>query len=348
MKIECAEDFWQSLKKVNKPIWLYGMGNGADRILGCLEERGIKVQGVFASDEFVRHQLFHGFTVCSYKEAKEKSGQMAVLLCFGSARPEVLRFIGGISTEQELYAPDVPVYGEGLFTKDYYEKVKNRLEAVWNRLADNWSKETLQAVILYKLTGKLSWLEGCQACVKDTYQSVLKVSSQEYYVDIGAYKGDTVEELLKEGGAAVVWAVEPDSRSFRKLREKAPNWPETHLFEGAAGESSGELYFREKAGRGSSFHSGGKPVPCTTVDALVKEGPVSLIKIDAEGMERQVIAGSREVIRRFRPRMRIACYHRIEDLFSIPEQILSIRPDYQVYMRKYPGVPAWDMEYIFI
>ena len=48
-------ELWQYLKTVKKPIVLYGMGNGADKIIKVLDEYGINFQGVFASDGFVRN-----------------------------------------------------------------------------------------------------------------------------------------------------------------------------------------------------------------------------------------------------------------------------------------------------
>ena len=81
---------WQYLKTADKPIVLYGMGNGADKIIAVLESYGIGFDGVFASDGFVRNKTFHGHKIASYGELKQKFGDMIVLLCFGSERPEVI------------------------------------------------------------------------------------------------------------------------------------------------------------------------------------------------------------------------------------------------------------------
>ena len=54
---------WDALKNTKKPIVLYGMGNGADKVLDEFERRGITAAGVMASDDFVRYQDFRGFTV---------------------------------------------------------------------------------------------------------------------------------------------------------------------------------------------------------------------------------------------------------------------------------------------
>ena len=124
------QDLWSYLQTVKKPIVLYGMGNGADKIIDVLKANNIEISGVFATDGFVREKFFHGFKLSSYSELKEKFGEMTVLLCFGSSRPEVLANIKKISAEQELCAPDVPVYGGGRFNNEYVLNNKESLEHI--------------------------------------------------------------------------------------------------------------------------------------------------------------------------------------------------------------------------
>ena len=57
------QSVWELLSTTTKPVVLYGMGNGADKIIDWCEENQVRVQGVFASDEFVRGQQFRGFKV---------------------------------------------------------------------------------------------------------------------------------------------------------------------------------------------------------------------------------------------------------------------------------------------
>ena len=63
---------WENLKAVDKPIVLYGMGNGADRILDRCIAEDIAVSGVFASDAFVRGQTFRSYQVCKYADIVKK------------------------------------------------------------------------------------------------------------------------------------------------------------------------------------------------------------------------------------------------------------------------------------
>ena len=56
--IKEKQDVWQILQLTDKPVVLYGMGNGADQIIDLCDRMQIKVAGIFASDEFVRGQFF--------------------------------------------------------------------------------------------------------------------------------------------------------------------------------------------------------------------------------------------------------------------------------------------------
>ena len=66
MHFSIDRDLWEYLAATDKTIVMYGMGNGADKILCACEEKGITVSDFFASDGFVRGQLFHGSRVMSF------------------------------------------------------------------------------------------------------------------------------------------------------------------------------------------------------------------------------------------------------------------------------------------
>ena len=90
---------WERAKETEKPILIYGTGNGADKILDELQRLDISVSGIFASDGFVRNRTFRGFPVMGYTQAKEKFGEFLTLISFGSQRQEVIENFIKISTE---------------------------------------------------------------------------------------------------------------------------------------------------------------------------------------------------------------------------------------------------------
>jgi FkbM family methyltransferase len=74
-------------------------------------------------------------------------------------------------------------------------------------------------------------------------------------------------------------------------------------------------------------------VPLTTIDKLVAElnlPRVDFIKMDVEGAEVPALAGGRDSIARFKPRLAIATEHKPDDEFTIPAAVRKIRADYQM------------------
>lgn len=339
-------ELWKYLKQTDKPIVLYGMGNGADKIIAVLKNFGIEFKGVFASDNFVRNKLFHGFKISTYAELKEKYGKMIVLLCFGSSLPDVIDNIKKISAEQELYAPEVPVIGGGLFTEEYYKSNKSNFDFVYSLLADEISKKTFRNIIKYKLSGKINYLLECEVAIDEPYNSFLNLS-KETFLDLGAYNGDTALDFANRcTDYSKIFAVEPDFKTFKKLQINTEHLHNISLINACISSSCGFLPFDMRSGRNSALSSSGTLLKSITVDSL--DTNFSYIKMDVEGEEVNAITGAKNTILKYKPKMLISAYHRTDDLIKIPQTVLSIRNDYKIYMRHFKYLPAWDTNFYFI
>ncbi len=337
------------MKEATKPIVLYGMGNGADKIISALDRYDIKISGVFASDGFVRQKIFHGFKVTDYNTAKENFGDMIVLVCFGTALPEVIGNIRRIASEQELYAPDVPVYGDVLFNMEYVLDNRERLENVYNILADEQSKKVFENAVMYKLTGKIDYLFDCETQPCEIYENILKFSDSETYFDLGAYRGDTVEEFLSiVSGYNKIVAVEPDFKTYNKLCAATADIENISNINACVSDIDGEVLFDMQHSRGSSAGQGSGSMNSVTLDTLSKESAPTYIKMDIEGAEVAAIKGGADTIVSYKPKMQIAAYHRSEDLIAVPQAVLKINSDYKIYLRHFPSLPCWDMSYYFV
>lgn len=342
-------ELWKYLKNAEKPIVLYGMGNGADKIITVLESYGIKFEGVFASDGFVRNKTFHGFKISSYSELKEKFGEMIVLLCFGSERPEVIENVKRIMAEQELYAPEVPVIGGGLFTEAYYLENKSDFDYVYSRLADDISRKTFINVIKYKISGKLDYLFDCEVNKDEPYDSFLKLGDNESFLDLGAYTGDTIADFIQRvNNYEKIIALEPDRKSFNKLTLNTESLKNISCVNMGVSDNCGKALFGMRGGRNSGTAGGTTEIEFTSVDGLLKGDKITYIKMDVEGEEQKTILGAEKTIKEQRPKMLVSCYHRTEDLITLPKEVLKIRDDYKIYMRHFSSVPAWDTNYYFL
>jgi FkbM family methyltransferase len=75
-----------------------------------------------------------------------------------------------------------------------------------------------------------------------------------------------------------------------------------------------------------------------SIDALVASGQVDrvdFVKLDIEGSELAALEGAAETLRRFRPRLAIAAYHRADDLLELPAFIAGLGLGYRFAIGHY-------------
>ncbi len=344
-----TQDIWSRLQRETRPIVLYGMGDGADKILRVFTEKQIRASGVFASDEFVRGHSFAGFQVKKLSDIVQEFGEdIVIVLSFASQRPELLERFYELDAQFDLAAPDVPVAGEGLFDLAFLQAHAEEFEQAYAYMADEISRQVFADIINFKISGKIDYLRHCETDKDEIFASVLKPHTQEHFVDLGAYNGDTIRELLSYTGGeyATITALEPDRRNFRKLSKYAEEHLDAERIQIVQAGSWSEdrtLTFAAKAGRNSALAGEGTPTQMRALDSVLGGAPCTMLKLDVEGAEYQALMGAKETIACSRPRLNVACYHRNEDLFVLPQLLKTLCPDYRLYLRHHPYVPAWDV-----
>lgn len=340
------ENVWDYLSKSDKPIAVYGMGNGAQKIIETLEAHGEKVSDIFASDEFVRGHSFLGFKVMKYAEICEKYEDFIVVLGFATHLDIVLDKIRQISLQHPVFAPDVPVAGNGLFTIDYVKKNEEKFDFVYSRLADDESRRVYLDIINFKISGKIKYLFDSFCDKENIYRDILKLKNNETIIDLGAYDGDTIREFtdFTSGRYKHIYALEPDAKNYKKLVKNTADMKNITLFNMGAWDKKDILIFDKKAGRNSKLSSEGIPVEVTDIDSLIDDN-ITMIKMDIEGAELHALEGAKKIIEKNKPKLYVCAYHRNEDLFSLPIKILQLNENYKIYFRHSKYIPAWECNF---
>lgn len=88
-----------------------------------------------------------------------------------------------------------------------------------------------------------------------------------------------------------------------------------------------------EACRGVSY-AGRRQVVVAPLDRLVKARP-DFIKIDVEGQEKDVLLGAARLIKKYKPVLSFAAYHRKADKKDLPAAVLALRPDYRVKLNTF-------------
>ena len=254
-----------------------------------------------------------------------------------------------IAREQELYIPDVPVYGGGIFDKDYLMLHEAELRRAYALLADGLSRETFRDMVEYKLSGKPEYLYRCESRPAEACKNILKLGNSECYVDVRAYTGHTIHDFIEmTDGYERIFAIEPDARNFARLKSAVEGFARIVCWNVAAHEREGRITFAQRGGRNSaaSGRDGRFPQTAWTTSSRASALPISSTMW--KGEEAAALRGTEHIIREQKPRLLVSAYHRNEDLFRLPLLIKGMRPDYKVHLRHFPCIPAWDTNYYFV
>lgn len=339
------KSLWDRLKETEKPIVLYGMGDGAQKIIDKLNELNIPLADIFASDEFVRGHSFNGIRVKKYSEIEALYDDFFVLIGFAVNYDSMISRLFEISESHETAAPDVPLFGQGVFDLEFVEQNAEKIEKVYNLLADEQSKKVYANIINYKISGNIEYLRDITTDREVDLVEIFDFSDNEDYLDLGAYDGDTIKEIMSLTGNKFrsITALEPDGKNFKKLSLATENDSRITIVQKAVWDCDTVLRFNNRAGRNSALNDVGRvEVEATSVDSL-SQGGFSFIKMDVEGAEKQALLGAKRTIEECKPKLFISAYHRNEDIFELPLLVLSLREDYKIYLRKHPYIPAWEI-----
>jgi FkbM family methyltransferase len=186
-------------------------------------------------------------------------------------------------------------------------------------------------------------------------------------VDVGANVGEWSIGIASLTKAKKIIAFEPVPEVFMRLKEKTKLFPQIYCKNTALGSSTGEtkmnvgsitelssiLTLRQELG---SLH-GVNPenfqqvvVPITTLDQeLEEEKEISLLKIDVEGYESEVLAGAKAVLNRTKVliiEITYAPYYHGDNQFTTLHQIITSMSPLKLYGISHPrcspsGQPLW-------
>jgi FkbM family methyltransferase len=172
-------------------------------------------------------------------------------------------------------------------------------------------------------------------------KGLCEVSSGDFVVDGGAFKGETSFWFLSKG-ARRIYAFEGDAQNFEvllkniklnKVEDKII--PVNKLLLDKNGISKIKM-----TGTGSSsiLSEEGTEIECITLDSFVTQNNIEridFIKLDVEGAEINVLKGAIETIKKFKPKMAISVYHKPDDIITIPTFIHRLLPEAKFYLRHF-------------
>lgn len=221
------------------------------------------------------------------------------------------------------------------FGEDITQNFKE-YQKIYDLFADKLSRHIFQNLINFKFSGDTRYIRGFKLLHDEQYfEDFLNLPSNPVFVDAGGFTGDTSEKFIKlYPKFEKIFLFEPEESNIKKAKTNLATHKNIVFIQKGLGEKNEILHFSVNGSASVVTQDGELCIEVVKMDDVIKE-KVDFIKMDIEGSESAAIEGAKQIIKNSHPTLAICVYHKKDDFWKIPQQILSIRNDYKLYMRHY-------------
>lgn len=230
----------------------------------------------------------------------------------------------------ELKAPPFIIDFEEDFIKNKKEYIK-----IFNLLNDKLSKNIFIKILNFKISFDLSFMQGFTNNFEEQYFSkdIIKKQDNVVFVDGGGYVGDTLPNIIKNyPNYKKIYTIEPNTLHINIAKRDFKNTRDIEFINCGLGKNKEEIL--ENNSTQNNCKHDYQALNINTIDNLIKE-KIDYIKLDIEGAEQDAIIGATKSIKKHHPILAICIYHKAQDWYKVPQLVLQIREDYNIYLRHY-------------
>jgi FkbM family methyltransferase len=331
-----AVDFCNRFLQEKKPRYVLGRNEYAASIARCIDVNGF-------IDDFTDETEYLGKPILKMKEISSDSLVVSVVVL---GRPlialEKLKN-HGVTACMDYF--NFFKYS-GLALKEIeimrlsQIDIKNnwqKYQWLYGRLKDEKSKDVLGKLLNFRISGDLNYMRGFEYAPDQQYfEDFLELEPGEVFVDIGGYDGKKSLDFIKRcPDYKSIHIFEPEPENLALARGNVSKSHGINFYSIGLAECEKKMKFMSGEGSGSKLcEKGDLEIQVDTIDNLIDEN-ITFIKMDIEGAERIALQGARAHILKDHPKLAVCCYHKFDDFWRIPEQVLAIRDDYSLYLRHY-------------
>lgn len=330
----------EKLLQSKKSVLIYGSQNHAKMVQEYLARYGINIEAFVVDEEFYEKDFFiNGLKVTSINNYIERLENYSVVIGFCDI--EKSRFLINNSyllrTEVFLIWEPLQTYE---WSGEYLNNKRKELSNVYNKLADDLSRQIMFRLIDAKLS--FCGRDLIKIASADQYFNELTFctdSSNEIFVDCGAFNGDTVAKYVEftNNNYKKIYAFEPNQKNIISLKKRVEVYENVEIIEKGTWSQDSILEFSENGSASQIVEKkGAVKIQVTTIDGVVRNDKVTFIKMDVEGSELESLKGAKRTIAENMPKLAICCYHKRDDIINLYEYINTFNNDkyyYKFYLR---------------
>lgn len=279
--------------------------------------------------------------VIDYMDIKNYPHCLAVLFWDTCIAPDLLYHQERVIQEtlNTVIFPRVP-FGTGRKHAPFlYREYGKELEKIYANLADEESKCTFASVVKGLSLGEIDWIRPCP--YPEYQHSLVCAEEGDIVIDAGLFDSTVIRKFAQKiGKSGRVYGFEPEPNNYRFVGETIVRFgnPEKNIVLVNKGVYSHKdvLFISDEGASGklNSEEEKGSKCEVIDIDSFVLENvleKVDLIKMDIEGAEFDALRGAQETIKKYKPKLQICAYHKINDLIELYNFIYSLNNEYKFY-----------------
>lgn len=333
----------EEMKASADPIFIFGGAHLADKISVFLSEHGVKISGFLINKKYWTSECKekNGYSIHSFEDYL-KNHRCMLVVGFAGYTPDfiepyknniskifVLDFIGKLVLEGL----------DGTISEKFLMDNSNRIKWLENQLCDELSVKSLYDYIEQRATGIYS-----KKYENDQYfpADIVHFGEREVFVDCGAYHGETSMDFIEKlrlqniDSYQSIIVVEADTENAKTAEKSLEGLPNVEIISAGVWSETTMLYMNSGQGDNSQIsNEGTECIEVKALDDILKGEEATYIKLDVEGSEMEALRGMRNTIIKYKPRLAVCIYHKVEDFIEIPEYIFNLRKDYKFYVRNH-------------
>lgn len=312
-----------------KNIWLFGAGGACSWILSGFKREGVSIKGILDDNPNAFNSSYNipVYTTCSSNITQQIKENDIIVIAILNANVNIEKITNKLKScgwktvieygdFVELYCKQTQKNVSPIDSTSWINR-KKELKGIKNILADDVSIMVLESFVEFVEKGKNLFLP----ITSNQYfpKNLKRWNEKLNFIDCGAFDGDTLLELQKEGYKInSVHAFEPDIHNYKKLTQTCKNIQNSHAWPCGVGDKNESIRFQTQDNMGSFVDPNGNSViQCVKLDDCLPNYEPNLIKMDIEGYEFSALCGAENMLKTFLPGLAISVYHLPDDIWQI-------------------------------
>jgi len=328
--------FYRLMSGTRMPLYVLGRNKYAERV-SCVWA----VQAFV--DDFTSEKVHLGKPIIRMTDLP---GECLVVSCVTDTVPvTALDRLRSVGVQQvidyfTLFRLAPAVFGPPEFCAANREDIAENLtwyERVYNRLADEVSRQHFAKVVQFRFTMDLEHMRGFTLAIDRQYfEDFVPRNEGEVFVDGGGFDGETTLRFTAWNKAyRQIHYFEPVPAMMDISRRNLAGLPNVRLVQKGLFSRNDRLRFNASAGPASGLSANGQTeIDAVRLDDEVQDS-VTFMKLDIEGAEYEALQGAAEHIRSETPTLAVCIYHDQRDFWRVPRKVFEINDRYALYVRHY-------------